>query len=80
MTKQETLQAACDAIVAYPERLAIDALIDAARINADDALTEGTITLAGYEACFLESLLVLLSSRDACPAIVAWFADNGIEI
>lgn len=78
MTIQAKLQAACDKIASFSERHAIDCVIDSARINADDSLTEGAITLDGYDNCFLDSLICLLSSRDVTPEVVAWFAAHGV--
>ena len=79
MTNQKELQAACDTLPTFKERHEIDAAIDNARINADDTLAEGAITQDGYEACFMESLIVFLGSRDASPKVVAWFAAHGVS-
>ena len=78
MTIQKKLQDACDAIVLFSERMMIDNVIDSARINADDSLVENAITAEGYDACFLESLIMHLSSRDANQEVVAWFAKHGV--
>lgn len=78
MTIQKKLQDACDAIALFSERMMIDSAIDSARINAEDSLAEGAITQDGYDNCFVESLVGFLSSRDAHPAVVAWFASHGV--
>jgi len=78
MTIQKKLQDACDAIVSFSERNEIDNVIDSARINADDSLVENAITQDGYDNCFVESLIMHLSSRDATPKVVAWFAQHGV--
>lgn len=79
MTTKKELQTACDKIKSRSLREAVDLLIDSARINAEDSLIEGAITMDGYEACFIDSLVCHLSSREASPKAVAWFAKHGVR-
>ena len=56
----------------------VDDVLDRARINADDSMSEGH-SPSDWDRIALESVACALSERDTPAKVAAWFAGRGVR-
>jgi hypothetical protein len=73
------LLAACDKIKSRDNRLAVDNIIDSARINANDTIRDERLPLSDWDSMFTSTLASILSDGGHNRHVVAFFTTCGIS-
>ena len=76
--RYDTLNADAAKIKSRDNRLAVDAIIDSARINANDTVRDERMDLSAWDGMFTATLASILSEGGHNRHVVAFFTTRGI--
>jgi len=76
--RYDKLIADCSNIESRSNRLAVDEIIDSARINANDTVRDEKLDLAEWDRLFTATLAGILSEGGRNHHVVAFFTKRGI--
>jgi hypothetical protein len=76
--RYDKLLADCSKIESRDNRLAVDEIIDSARINANDTVRDEKLPLADWDRFFTATLASILSEGGHNHHAVAFFTKRGI--
>ena len=74
----ETLLTECKKVVSQVNRYDIDAIIDNARVNADDTINDGDAPESDWEYMFTATIGSQLSTGEYNHNVVGFFTKRGI--